>query len=119
MNDLDREIEKALSAEDKELTKHFQELGLFGQFKTLFQGPTAWVSTLSLIAGTLVTGLFFYTCWQFFIAEDASERLLWGGGAMFICVWLGFMKMWMFMRMEGNRVVREIKRLELQLARKG
>ncbi len=28
-------------------------------------------------------------------------------------------EMWMFMRMEANRLVREIKRLELQIARKG
>ena len=41
MSNLDDEIAKALSAEDLTLSKQFEDLGLFGHFKTLFKGKDA------------------------------------------------------------------------------
>jgi len=117
MSDIDREIEKALSAEDRELARQFEELGLIGQFTSVFKGPTAFISAATMIAGVILTGLFFYTVWQFVVISDLNEKLLWGGGALFLAMGLGFIKVWFFIRMESNRVMREIKRVELQIAR--
>lgn len=117
MSDIDREIERALSEEDITLAKQFEELGLIEQFKSVFQGKTAWVSMASLIFGTILNILFLYAAWKFFVITEINDKILWGGAAWFFATVVAFMKVWFWMRMESNRVVREIKRVELQIAR--
>ena len=118
--DIDEEIKRALSKEDQAFAKQFEEMGPIGQFKSIFQGKMGWISTASLIFGTILQVIFFYAVWKFFTidAVDAlNDKLHWGGIAWFTAIMLGFMKVWMFIRMDGNRVTREIKRVELQIAR--
>ena len=43
--------------------------------------------------------------------------LLWGGGAAIGLTALAMVKMWFWMELEKNAIVREVKRLELQVAR--
>jgi len=117
MSNLDDEIANALNAEDLALSKQFEDLGLFGHFKSLFRGKDAWVSVLSMIFGTILNVLFFYAAWKFFTTGDVNSKLLWGGGAWFLATMVAFMKVWFWMRMESNRVIREVKRLELQVVR--
>jgi uncharacterized membrane protein YciS (DUF1049 family) len=73
------------------------------------------------VFATIITfALFFaavYCGWRFFGAGEALEAVRWGAGAMLLMVMVGFMKLWFWLRMESNRVLREIKRLELQIAR--
>ena len=116
MTDLDEEIKRALSAEEQDLALQFEEQGLIGQFKSVFRGKTAWVSIASLIVGTILQILFFYCAWKFFVITGTNEKLLWGGAAWFLAMMVAFMKVWFWMRMESNRVIRELKRLELQIA---
>jgi len=106
-----------LSAEDLALSKKFEDIGLYGHFKSLFRGKDAWVSVLSIIFGTILNGLFIYAGWKFFTVADINSKLLWGGGAWFLMTMVAFMKVWFWIRMESNRVIREVKRLELQVAR--
>lgn len=117
MRNIDEEIAKALSAEDLALSKKFEDIGLYGHFKSLFRGKDAWVSVLSIIFGTILNGLFIYAGWKFFTVADINSKLLWGGGAWFLMTMVAFMKVWFWIRMESNRVIREVKRLELQVAR--
>ncbi|WP_425410156.1 DUF6768 family protein [Hyphococcus sp.] len=117
MDDLDKQIEDVLNEEDRALLKQFPEQGLMGQIKSVFQGRMAWVSVMSLIVGTILNIAFFYAAWKFFTITDINAKLLWGGGAWFLATMVAFMKVWFWMRMESNRVLRELKRLELQIAR--
>lgn len=116
MTDIDKEIERALSDEDLAFARQFEEQGLIGQFKSVFQGKTGWISTASLIVGTLIQILFFYAAWKFFTVDDMILKLNWGAAAWFSAIMVAFMKVWFWMRMESNRMMREIKRVELQLA---
>ncbi|NNE58830.1 MAG: hypothetical protein HKN36_12050 [Hellea sp.] len=117
MKDIDLEIKKALSDEDQALVSHFEELGLFSYFKSLFRGKDAWVTILSIFFGIILQILFFYSAYKFFVTTDTNLKILWGGGAWFSAMMVAFMKVWFWMRMESNRVIREIKRVELQVAR--
>ena len=115
MMDIDKEIERALSEEDKLLVSQFEDLGLFSYFKSLFRGKDAWVSILSIFFGIILQVLFFYCAYKFFTIADMNSKILWGGGAWFTAIMVAFMKVWFWMRMESNRVIREIKRLELRV----
>lgn len=117
MTELDRKIEEALDTEDRVLFDQLGDQGLIGQARTVFQGKMRWLSVASLILGTLLNIAFFYAAWKFFVAAGVDDRVVWGGVAWFLATMVAFMKVWFWLRMESNRVLREIKRVELQLAR--
>ena len=117
MDDLDRKIEEALSAEDRSLHAKFGEQGIFGQWFGVYDGA---LGGMAIFATILTFALFFaavYCGWKFFGAAEAIEAARWGAGAVTLMIMVGFLKLWFWMRMESNRILREVKRLELQIAR--
>ena len=117
MDDLDKKIQEALSDQDRELMAQFEEQGLLGQLGGLFQGKMAWFSVIIFVIGTILTIIAIYAVWKFVIAEDITAMLKWGGLAWATASSQMMLKLWSWMRMETNRSLREIKRLELQIAR--
>ena len=117
MNDLDRQIEEALDSEDKKLLKEFGEQGLLAQSFSVFQGKQGWIAGVAAVMGFVISAAAVFSAWKFFNASDAVEATQWGVGAWLLMTMVGFMKLWFWMRMESNRVIREVKRVELQLAR--
>ena len=65
----------------------------------------------------VVAAVLAYCGWQFVNAPDVREMLLWGGGAALACAGMVLIKIWFWLELQKNSVVREIKRLELQVAR--
>ncbi len=117
MTDLDRQIEQALDEEDRALFEKFGEQGLFSQLFGVYDGKMRFFAVFA----TILTFVLFlgaaYCGWKFYIAGAAIEAARWGAGAVMLMVMVGFLKIWFWMRMETNRMLREIKRVELQLAR--
>lgn len=117
MDDLDKKIEEALSAEDRELYESLGEQGIFAQLFGIYDGK---IGPIALFATLMTFALFggaVYCGWKFFAAAAALEASRWAAGAILLMVMVGFLKIWFWMRMESNRLLREIKRLELQIAR--
>jgi len=117
MDDLDKKIEEALNEEDRALLHEFGEQGLFGQLGGLFRGKLGWLSMITFVVAFIMFAIGAWAAWNFYQASDVVVMLKWAGLA-----WLGLMaqmmiKLWSWMRMESNRVLREVKRLELQIAR--
>ncbi|NOX94986.1 MAG: hypothetical protein GXP04_07785 [Alphaproteobacteria bacterium] len=117
MDDLDRKIEEALNEEDRSLMSEFGEQGLWAQLGGLFQGKLAWFTAIIFIIATITVAIGLYAAWKFATVDDMTAMVRWGGLA-----WAGLtvqmmIKLWSWMRMESNRVIREVKRLELQIAR--
>ncbi len=117
MDDLDKKIQEALSDEDKMLMANFDEQGLLGQLGGLFKGKLAWLSILTIIIGTVLTFVAVYAMWKFVTVDDVPSMMRWGGLAWITGTSQMMIKLWSWMRMESNRVIREVKRLELQIAR--
>ncbi len=68
------------------------------------------VQGLVFIAGVWAT-------WHFFQAGDALAALRWGLPAAVLLLMALIIKMALWPTMQTNRVIRELKRLELQVAR--
>ncbi len=118
MDDLDRKIEEALNAEDRSLLGSFEEQGLFGQVFGIYSGKLGGIALFATLLTLVLFGGAVYCGWQFFEATTAIDAARWGAGAVMLMVMVGFLKIWFWMRMESNRILREVKRLELQLARR-
>ena len=104
---IDQQIKQALGEEIKDL-KHNNDVidaNPFKQMKASFSGKMGWMYLLVII----VTSLFFigmvYCAYMFYQAQEVKMLLGWGS------------KMWYWTEMGHNRVIREIKILELQVAR--
>jgi len=117
MDDLDRKIEEALSAEDRAILEKFGEQGVFGQWFGVYGGA---MGRLAVLATVVTFALFLaavYCGWRFFAAAEALDAVHWGAGTALLMMAVGYLKLWFWLRMESNRVLREVKRLELQIAR--
>lgn len=116
--DLDRMIAEALDAEDREIFGELgEEPGYFAQALGLFRGKLAWVMWVIYITNILCAGLAIWAAWQMFQTTDPVMTTRWAVLVM-VSVFVGiFMKSTLGHQLLLNRVTREIKRLELQLAR--
>lgn len=117
MKNIDDAIRDAVSKEDAEfLSKLESEPGSFQQIAGIFQGPLNWIYTTLLIAAVAV-GLFgVYSGWQFATATELRPLFYWGAVTGFCLVVLAVVRIVFFMQINTNRMLRELKRLELQIA---
>ncbi|MEA1943149.1 MAG: DUF6768 family protein [Pseudomonadota bacterium] len=116
--DLDALIAEALDADDRELLAEVgDEPGYFSQARGLFRGRLAWVMWLAYVMNIIGGMVAVWAAWQMFQTTDPVMTVRW---AVLILVSFGivlFMKNGLGLQMMTNRTLREIKRLELQIAR--
>ena len=118
MNKFDDAIKDALSKEEAAFLAGLeQEPGAIQQMVGVFQGPLSRFYVLFLIFA-VATGIFgVYAGWRFAISTDLRPLFHWGALTGFCLVVLAVVRVLFFMQMNTNRVLREMKRLELQVAR--
>ncbi|WP_439478313.1 DUF6768 family protein [Brevundimonas sp.] len=122
MQDIDRMIEEALNDEERALFRETaREPGFFGQAFGLLGGPNGWVNVVMMVvqAALFVSGL--WAGWRFFEAETPLSALHWGLPAAVLVLSSLIIKLGMMPELQANRLMRELKRLQLQAAvgRKG
>ncbi len=116
MRDLDYMIEEALDAEERELLRSLDEPGFFTQAFGVFGGRTGWANMVMMIAQGVLFVAGVWAAWHFFGAGDPVTQLRWGLPAAVALILATMIKMALLPRMESNRLIRELKRIELQIA---
>lgn len=116
MSRTDELIAQALAAEDRELLARHAEPGYFQQAFGLFRGALGWVVWLAYLTGILAFVGFGFALWQTWQAVDPTTAIRWGVLAAVLFQYTAMVKIFMGSHMEANRSLREIKRIELQLA---
>jgi hypothetical protein len=117
MQDIDRMIEEALQGEEQALFRETaREPGFFAQAFGLLGGPNGWVNAVMVaVQATLfVAGL--WAGWRFFEAETALSALHWGLPAAVLVLASLIVKTAMMPELQANRLMRELKRQQLQAA---
>lgn len=117
MSKLDDAIQDALTKEDAEfLAKLEHEPGSLQQIAGILDGPLKWIYVTFLIAA-IVVGIFgVYSGWKFAISTELRPLFYWGAVTGFCLVVLAVIRIVFFMQLNTNRILRELKRLELQVA---
>lgn len=116
MDKTDDLIERALSAEDRALLAHHGEPGYIPQALGLFRGPQGWVGVLAYLTALAAFAGFAYAFWQLWNTDDLLVAVKWGVVALLLFQYSAMMKTFMGTRVEANRMLRELKRVELQVA---
>ncbi|MDP2765630.1 MAG: hypothetical protein Q8O54_12430 [Brevundimonas sp.] len=117
MQDIDKMIEEALDGEEQALFRETaREPGFFEQAFGLMAGPNGWVNVIMMVvqATLFIGGL--WAGWRFFEAETPLSALHWGLPAAVLILAALIVKTAMMPEMQANRLMRELKRLQLQAA---
>jgi len=117
MSKLDELIEEALREEDREIIEATSEQGWFQLGLSQFSGKLGWVTWVIMITQAI---LFLAGVWcaiYFFNTTDLLSAVKWGFSGAVLILMATQLKLSLMPKMQADRVLREMKRLELLLAR--
>jgi hypothetical protein len=115
MNDIDRLIDEALDSEERALLHAIgDEPGYMAQIMGIFGG---WVSALLMAVQGVAFVAGAWAAWRFFTADQPLDALRWGLPAAVLLLMSLMIKLALWPHVHANRLLRELKRIELQLAR--
>ena len=118
MNELDKKIQEALRNDDEELLNGLGgEPSLFEMLSETFRGRHRWLNVLGAFWTLVFFLLAIFAAVNFFRAENTRDLLMWAAGFLFCTTAVAMLKVWYWLEMQKNALLREIKRLELQIAR--
>jgi hypothetical protein len=117
MTNLDQAIRQALSAEDAEFLAKFEQEGPIREALGTFSGQYGLLNIFAAIVTFAMFGAFVYCAWNAFSAADVRQTILWSAGGTITTLAVAMLKMYFWMEMNKNVTLREVKRLELQVAR--
>ncbi len=117
MNAFDDTVREALRAEDDDLLKDFSEPNMLNQALSTLRRGTRWINALGMVFTFVFFGLQIWCAVRFFNATEVQHMIAWATGFLFCALAVAMLKMWFWMQMDKYVVLREIKRLELQVAK--
>jgi hypothetical protein len=117
MTSIDDTIRRALSPDD---LRAYEELSRaespLQATITAFRTQHRVFSVVGFLVGTACLAVASYAVWRAAETTEMKAMLGWAGVAAFGFFFFGLLKLWFWMEMQKNSVVREVKRLELQIA---
>lgn len=114
--EIDRLIEESLSKNDAEFYHQLEEQGMFQQWGGLYKGKLGKWSVLITTFQIIITITAFWLGYKFFTVEDFHLMAKYGAGMLIGVIMNGLLKQWHWMQMDKNSIIREMKRLEFQVA---
>ena len=108
MNDIDNKIRAALQRSPSD-----EETNLAEEVITVFRGRNRWMHAIVVLLSLVFLALCGWAGVRFYEAENVREQLLFGGLGLAMLLVISIMKVWFWLEMHTNRVLRELKRVEL------
>ena len=118
MTGFDDRLKQALDADDEAFLRELdRERGLFAQIGDTMNGPLGGWARLVAVASVVLAIWMAVTIWQMIVADDQRALILWTAAALAAFIAQGMVKQWFFERMNLIAILRELKRIELRVAR--
>ncbi len=114
--DIDKLIKETLTEEEAKFYESLDEQNVLQMVFGLFQGKNKWLLIMMNLVTIIFFGLFIYCLVQFFNAEATKDLLKWGLGGVIFLLGVSMLKVFAWMQMDKNAIMRELKRLELQVS---
>lgn len=116
MEDIDQLIKETLSKEEAKFYDELEEQGVLGMIIGMFRGKNKWIIILMNFMTLIFFCCFLYCIVKFFSVEDTKALIQWGIGSLAFLLGVSMLKVFAWMQMDKNALLREIKRLELQIS---
>ena len=114
--EIDQIIKDTLTQEEAKFYDELEEQNLLNQLGSLFKTKMGWLIVVMNIVNLLVFALSIYCVVQFLNTEHTNELIKWGAGFFACWTTMAMIKLFVWMQMDKNALLREMKRLELQIA---
>lgn len=116
MEDIDKLIKETLTQEEAKFYEELDEQNVFEMAFGLFKGRNRWIMYVMNFMTLIFFVLFVYCTVQFFQTDNTNQLIKWGIGGLVFIVAVSILKVFAWMQMDKNALLREIKRLELQIS---
>jgi hypothetical protein len=113
---IDALIKETLNKEEAAFYDQLEEQNLFEKLGTVYKGKMGWLAIIMNIVQLILFGIFIYFTIQFFNVDDTNSLIKWASGGFLCMMAMAMLKLFVWMQMDKNDMLRELKRLELQLA---
>jgi hypothetical protein len=112
-DDLARE---ALSQEEFEFMTNAEEQNIFEMLMGLYKGKQKWLSVYIMIVILFAFGFTVFCAVRFFQVEEMKEMMIYGAGGFLGLLLTAMLKFWFWLQIDNNAILRELKRIELQMS---
>ena len=113
---IDDIIKEALTQEEAKFYNELDEQGIWKKIGGLFRGKNAWFFIMMNILNLIMLGIAIYCIIQFFNTESTNELIKWSMIFFFCAMMMSMLKLYAWMQMDKNSIIRELKRLEFQVS---
>jgi hypothetical protein len=116
LHDIDSLIKETLTEEEAKFYDELDEQGLICSISSFFSGKLGWLAVIMNIINLGVFGFLIYSFIQFFNVTETNELIKWGLAIGISISFMSMIKLYGWMQMEKRAILREMKRLELQVS---
>ncbi len=117
MKEVDDEIKKALSEETRDIIEPLDEASYMELFMQSYKGKNRWLNFIVLLDGVIAIGLIIWSINEFLSAETVKGMLGWTMLFTSSLLLFTLAKIWGWMQINKNAMIRETKRVEMQMVR--
>tara|TARA_R100001369_G_scaffold30604_1_gene54435 strand:+ start:1454 stop:1840 length:387 start_codon:yes stop_codon:yes gene_type:complete len=116
MEDIDKLIKETLNEEEAKFYDDLEEQNLLQMVSGIFSGKNSWLVIVMSIVQLVFFGFFIYCAIQFFNVDQTNDLIKWGIFGTLSLMTSSMLKLFSWMQMDKKAIIREIKRLELQVS---
>lgn len=116
MEDIDKLIKETLTEEETKFYDSLEEQNIFKMIGGLYKGKNVWLIVWMHVVNIIAFGFMVYCLIQTFDVEKTNDLMLWIAGFFFFFIIVSMLKIFAWMQIHKNAVLREMKRLELQIS---
>jgi len=116
MEEIDQLIKETLTQEEAKFYDDLEEQNTYKKILGIFKGKDAWLSITMNIVNIIVFGLLIYCIIQAIEVKNTNDLVLWVGAVVLCFISMSMIKIYSWMQMDKNAILREMKRLELQVS---
>jgi hypothetical protein len=113
---IDELIKETLNQEEAKFYDELEEQNLIGKLGEVFKSKMGWLAIIMNVVHLVIFGLLIYCIVQFFGTNETNELIKWASAGFLCMIVMGMLKLYIWMQMDKNDILREMKRLELQIA---
>ena len=116
MEEIDELIKETLTKEEAEFYDSLDEQNPIEMLGDLFHGKNSWFIIVINVVTLIAFVAFIYCLVQFLKVETTNELIKWGAGGFTAILMISMLKLFVWLQMDKNAILREMKRLELQVS---
>ena len=116
IEEIDKLIKETLTQEETKFYNELDEQNVFQMVFGLFKGKNKWIMILMNVMTVVFFGLFIYCIVEFFNTDETKELIKWATGMLIFLLGVSMLKIFAWMQMDKNALLREMKRLEILIS---